>query len=149
MIDDKTRQKLIQELEKSGNVYLSCLKVGVNRATYYRWREMDSKFKKSANNALRSGRENICDIAEHALLMNVKDKKMDAIKYVLGHLSPKYKPKDKRAFIIHSNVENSEETIALKHKERERYYHDGYSEAMKKFTEEIKLYTDERDTENE
>jgi hypothetical protein len=35
MIDDKTKQKLLDEISNFGNVYLSCLKVGVDKATYY------------------------------------------------------------------------------------------------------------------
>lgn len=149
MIDGKTRNKLLEELEKSGNVYLSCLKIGINKATYYRWRENDKTFRKQADKAIRNGRGNMCDVAEHALMMNVKDKKMDAIKYVLSHNSPRYKPKDKRALIIHSTAENNEDAIAFKNKERERDYYNGYSDAIKKYTEDTMLHTDKEDQENE
>lgn len=133
MIDSKTRKKLIQELEKNGNVYLSCLKVGINKATYYRWREGDSKFRRLTDKAIRMGRENMCDIAERALLLKVKDKDLGAIKYQLSHNSPRYKPKDKRAYIIHSNDKESEKVIAQKEKERERNYYTGYSDAVKNY----------------
>ncbi|MDO8604290.1 MAG: hypothetical protein Q7K40_02730 [bacterium] len=103
MIDLKTRQKLIRELEKSGNVYLACLKVGVDKSTFYRWKESDKEFKKDATKAIRIGRENNCDVAEHALMINVKEKKMEAIKYVLSHSSPRYKPKTRKVVIEHSN----------------------------------------------
>lgn len=104
MIDEETKQRLIQEIEKSGNVYLSCMKVNINKATYYRWLKEDSGFKKKAKQAEKIGRENNCDIAKHALMLNVKDKKMDAIKYVLSHNSPEYKPNEKRVsnvMIVH------------------------------------------------
>ncbi|MFA4999211.1 MAG: hypothetical protein WC519_00535 [Parcubacteria group bacterium] len=93
MIDDKTKNKLLKELEKNGNVFLSCLKIGINRSTYYRWIESDKKFRKLANQALRHGRENNCDIAEHALMLRVKEKDMTAIKYLLDHNDQRYKSK--------------------------------------------------------
>ena len=93
MIDDETKNKLIEELEKSGNVYLSCLKININRSTYYRWKKNDKEFRKKANQAERLGRENNCDIAEHALMLKVKEKDMSAIKYVLDNNSKKYKRK--------------------------------------------------------
>ncbi len=37
MHDDKTKEKLLKELRKFGNVYLSCLKVGIDKSTFYRW----------------------------------------------------------------------------------------------------------------
>lgn len=91
MIDDQTKQKLLKELEKSGSVWLSCTKLHIHRSTYYRWKKIDKKFGQLANAMERHGRENICDIAKHALMLNVKEKKMDAIKYVLGHLDPQFK----------------------------------------------------------
>ena len=38
MIDDRTKQALLAELAKSGNVYFACAKTNVSRAAYYRWR---------------------------------------------------------------------------------------------------------------
>lgn len=91
MIDDQTKQKLLKELEKSGNIWSSCIKLNIHRSTYHRWKKTDKKFRQLANAMERHGRENMCDIAKHALMLNVKDKKMDAIKYALGHLDPQFK----------------------------------------------------------
>jgi hypothetical protein len=107
MIDDEAKNKLIIELEKSGNVYLSCLKVNINRATYYRWAKSDKKFRIRANQAVRLGRENACEIAEHALILNAKNGIMDAIKYVLSHNSPRYKP-DKTSTVIFDHKKSEE-----------------------------------------
>ncbi|MDD4931164.1 MAG: hypothetical protein PHG66_03370 [Candidatus Colwellbacteria bacterium] len=100
MIDDKTKQKLLKELEKSGNVFLSCLKTGIDKSTYYRWRNSDKEFRKLAGQAIQRGRENNCDIAEHALMLKVKDKDMTAIKYVLGHNDQRYKSKQTSNVVI-------------------------------------------------
>jgi leucyl aminopeptidase len=102
MIDDPTRQKLLKEIEKSGNVYLSCLKIGVDKSTFYRWKEQDKEFKKESTKAVRTGRENNSDVAEQALMLKVKEKNMDAIKYVLGHNSQRYKQnKSSNVVILH------------------------------------------------
>lgn len=108
MIDGKTIESLLQELEKSGNVYLSCMKVGVDKSTYYRWLKENKSFKKQAMTAIRFGRANNCDVAEHALMLNVKDKKMDAIKYVLSHNSPKYKQKKSSDVVFTYNKKDDE-----------------------------------------
>jgi len=92
MIDETTKEKLIQELEKSGNVYLSCLKVGINKATYYRWLKENNDFSKRAGQAIRSGRQNNCDVAEHSIMLLVKEKNLKAAQYILSHNSPRYKP---------------------------------------------------------
>lgn len=100
MIDGDIKKKLLDEIRKFGNVYLSCLKVGVNRATYYRWRQKDKMFRVKAKEAERLGRENICDVAEHCLMQNVKGKNQRAIEYTLSHNSERYKQKQTSNVII-------------------------------------------------
>jgi hypothetical protein len=100
MIDPELKNKLLNELEKSGNIYVSCAKMNISRNTYYRWFSSDTHFRKRAKKSLRLGRENLCDIAEHALMCNVKEKKLDAIKYVLSHNSPRYRSNRSAKVII-------------------------------------------------
>lgn len=100
MIDDTTKDKLIREIAKSGNVYLSCLKINVDKSTYYRWLQSDKEFSKLARQATRHGRENNCDIARHALMLRVKEKDLGAIKYVLGHMDPTFKMKKNSSVVI-------------------------------------------------
>lgn len=104
MIDLETKEKLLKEIEKSGNVSLSCLKVGVDKATFYRWRKDDKQFSKKANEAIKRGRESNCDLAEHALMLKVKDKDLGAIKYQLSNNSPRYKPKIRKVIVEHSQM---------------------------------------------
>jgi hypothetical protein len=100
MVDGKTKQNLLKEIEKFGNVYLACLKIGVDKATYYRWKQKDEKFRERADEAERIGRENISDIAEHALLQNIKEKNQRAIEYALNHNSEIYKQKQTSNVVI-------------------------------------------------
>ena len=100
MIDDETKEKLIKEMEKSGNIYSSCTKIGIARADYYRWINKDSNFKKKARKALKIGRENMNDIAEHALMQKIKQLHLQAIMYYLGHNSPRYRKKSTNNIVI-------------------------------------------------
>jgi hypothetical protein len=101
MIDDKTKQKLLDEISNFGNVYLSCLKVGVDKATYYRWKQQDKEFRKLANRAEKMGRENMSDVAEHSLLKNVKNGNQRAIEYTLNNNSKRYRRKREDVVIVH------------------------------------------------
>jgi hypothetical protein len=136
MIDRETKNKLLQELEKFGNIYLSCVKIGINKATYYRWRKNDNAFRRLSDQAIRMGRENNCEIAEHALMLKVKEKDMNAIKYLLSHQSARYKPNEK------SKPMSSNDINTVINKERARFYYDGYSEAYKKISEELRRSTE-------
>ena len=100
MIDDKTKQKLLEEIQKFGIVFLACQKIGINKATYYRWKNEDKKFKEEAKEAERIGRENICDIAKYSLVQNIKEKNERSIEYALSHLSPEFKQKQTSKVII-------------------------------------------------
>lgn len=100
MIDGKTKNNLLQELEKSGNVYFSCHKIGINRSTYYRWFQDDKVFRKNAVWAIRQGKANNCDIAVQALMIKIKEKDMRAIEFYLKHNDSTYKTKRNSNVII-------------------------------------------------
>jgi hypothetical protein len=100
MISGKTKEDLIKEIAKFGNVYLSCLKIGVNASTYYRWKDKDATFKEEAEEAEKDGRKNICHVAEHALLKNIKDGQQRAIEYALNHNSEVYRKKETSNVVI-------------------------------------------------
>jgi len=113
MIDDKTKNNLLQELEKSGNVYFSCHKIGINRSTYYRWFQDDKVFRKNAVWAIRQGRANNCDIAIQALMIKIKEKDMRAIEFYLKHNDSTYKTKrNSNVIILHKK--ESPLTVDLK-----------------------------------
>ena len=43
MINKEIKEQLIQELGKTGNIYWSCSKVGIDRSTFYRWRSEERR----------------------------------------------------------------------------------------------------------
>jgi hypothetical protein len=98
MIDEETKEKLIEELTKTGNIYLACGKLRISRASFYRFRR-DLNFKKRANIAIRCGRDNTCGMVEGFLILKAKTD-LGAMKYFLGHNSPKYKPSPNNKIIF-------------------------------------------------
>jgi hypothetical protein len=91
---------LLVELEKTGNVFTACSRTGISRATFYRWKEEQKEFKEKADRAAEIGIESNCDIAEHSLMLKIKDKDLGAIKYLLSHNSPRYKEKEKEKRMV-------------------------------------------------
>lgn len=110
MIDADTKSKLLTELEKYGNVYYACNRIGIARATYYRWLKEDSSFKKSAKTSMKMGRDNFCDAAEHSLALLVKDKDFRSIAYVLSHNSSRYKHSPQSKVILEHRTQSNQPT---------------------------------------
>ncbi len=100
MIKNSTKKKLIVELEKTGNIFVACARVGISRSTYYEWTREHGEFKVKAEEALNAGRESNCDVAEHCLMVKVKQKDVGAIKYLLSHDSPRFKGKETSNVVI-------------------------------------------------
>jgi hypothetical protein len=106
MHDDKTKEKLLKDIAQLGIIYLSCIKIGVDKSTYYRWKEKDKKFKKLADEAERIGNENICDVAESMLVQNIKKGDQRAIEFTLIRRSKKYKPKKETSNVVIMHKKN-------------------------------------------
>jgi len=131
MINEKEKEKLIKELIKEGNIFVACAKVGINRTTPYQWEKKNKKFKKQFREAIRIGRANTCDIAEHTLMINVKKGKMEAIKYQLSHNSPRYKPKRTNVVIEHKKISDVSPVEPLSYEDLvTEYKENGYKRAL-------------------
>lgn len=87
----KTVEKLLTELERTGIPLTACSKVGVSRSTYYRWRQENITFKLMTDEAIRVGRENITDLAESKLVKNISAGNQRAIEFQLRHNDPRYR----------------------------------------------------------
>jgi len=75
----KEKELLIEQFKKTPIIQLACEKVGVGRATYYRWRKDDPDFARCCDDALQESVGLINDLAESQLLSAIKDKNMTAI----------------------------------------------------------------------
>ncbi len=89
----KEKELVIAQLKKSPIVQVACEKVGVGRATYYRWRQEDEEFATHANEALLEGSTLINDVAESQLMSAIRDKNLTAIIFWLKHHHPLYATK--------------------------------------------------------
>ena len=87
---DRNKELIIEKLKSLPIIQVACEKVGIGRATYYRWREEDPEFADAANKAIREGQQFINDMAESQLLSAIKDQNMTAIIYWLNHHHPAY-----------------------------------------------------------
>lgn len=90
---EKVKQELLECLRKTPIVQIACQKLGIARATYYRWRAADENFAKNADKAIDDGSFLVNDMAESQLLSAIKDQNMTAIIFWLKHHHPNYATK--------------------------------------------------------
>lgn len=101
------KKELLERLKETPVVEVACRKIGIARATYYRWRINDEKFAKEAELALEAGSALVNDMAESQLLTAIKDQNMTAIIYWLNHHHPAYATKIE----VTANLKNQNETL--------------------------------------
>jgi len=91
----KTERKglLLMQLKKTPIVQVACEKIGVSRATYYRWRKKDPKFAENADIAIDEGLSLINDMAESQLISAIKDRNLTGIIFWLKNHHKNYSPK--------------------------------------------------------
>jgi len=84
------KELLIGQLKKAPIVQIACEKIGVGRATYYRWRKQSKEFRKASDQALIEGKQLINDMAESQLLSAIRDKNMTSIIFWLKNNKANY-----------------------------------------------------------
>lgn len=82
---EQQKELILEQLKKTPIVQLVCEKVGVSRATFYRWKSEDTQFGLHADKALLSGKLLINDMAESQLISAIKEKNLTAIIFWLKH----------------------------------------------------------------
>lgn len=112
--DDK--KKFLDELEKTPFVLHASKKVGIDKATIYRWRKKDKKFAKEMDQALSIGIASVCDIAEGQLTKMINQGDFKSIKFFLENNKKEY-IRPRAVTIINTAKGNSS---VLTNKERER-----------------------------
>jgi hypothetical protein len=86
----KEKQLLIEQLKKTPIVQVACEKVGVGRATFYRWKKEDSEFAMQAEIAIEEGAGLVNDMAESQLMAAIRDQNLTAIIFWLKNHHPTY-----------------------------------------------------------
>lgn len=74
---------VVEQLRKTPIVQIACEKLGIARATFYRWKKEDQTFAKMADEALFEGVLLMNDMAESQLLAAIRDGDMTAIMFWL------------------------------------------------------------------
>lgn len=87
------KAELLKQLKITPVVEVACRKVGVGRATFYRWKKEDQKFADKAEYALQEGSHLVNDMAESKLISAIKDGNMTGIIFWLKNHHRQYSPK--------------------------------------------------------
>jgi ACT domain-containing protein len=84
---------VIKQLKKTPIVQVSCKKVGISRATFYRWKKEDKQFANEAEAAIEEGLGLINDMAESQLITAIKEGNLTGIIFWLKNHHRQYSPK--------------------------------------------------------
>jgi len=90
---DINKKLLLEQLQKIPVVEIACQKLGIGRASYYRWRAESKEFAKEADEAIREGRELGNDMSESQILKAIRDGNLSAAYFWLKHNSKNYATK--------------------------------------------------------
>lgn len=113
---DQRKEQLIKLLAKMPIVRAACEKIGVGRATYYRWIQEDNEFREKVEKALQGGKEEVNDVAEAQLIKAIQAGNLRSITYWLRNHHVDYNSKLAQRQLLHrrSDVLNKKETEVLK-----------------------------------
>ncbi|HBP50811.1 MAG: hypothetical protein US68_C0007G0017 [Candidatus Shapirobacteria bacterium GW2011_GWE1_38_10] len=90
----RNKRKVIKCLKTTPIVQIACQQAGISRATYYRWRKENEKFRKKSNVVLGNGTNFINDLAESQLIKKIKEGNLTAIIFWLKHHHQAYREKN-------------------------------------------------------
>lgn len=90
---NKLKEAFLEQLKRTPTIETSCQKVGIARATVYRWIKASGKFEKKVDEALVEGRTFMSDVAENQLFSLIGDKKIEAIRLYLSTHNSRYSNK--------------------------------------------------------
>ncbi len=109
----KDRAAFIGHLKKTPIVSIACERTGISRSTLYRWKNEDSEFEKTFDEAMLEGNLLVNDVAESQLMAAIRERNMTAIVFWLKHHHPAYTTKVEITAQIKSNYELTPEQQAL------------------------------------
>ncbi len=87
------KKELIEQLRKTPIIEVACKKVGIGRATFYRWKKRDGKFADEAESAILEGSQVVNDMAESQLINSIKNGNLTGIIFWLKNHHKQYSPK--------------------------------------------------------
>lgn len=86
------RSKLLEILAETPIVSFACKKVGIDRRTYYRWRDSNKKFRDDTDKILSIGRMATNDKAEAVIMKLISQDNLKAAEFWLRFNHPSYRP---------------------------------------------------------
>ncbi len=87
------KEEILEILRRTPIVQTACQKIGISRATFYRWKTESKTFAKQAETALAEGCELINDLAESQLLTAIKNQNLTSIMFWLKNHHQTYAEK--------------------------------------------------------
>lgn len=109
---NKLKEAFLEQLKRTPTIETACQKVGVARATVYRWIKASKKFEQTVDDALAEGRTFMSDIAENQLFSLIGDKKIEAIRLYLSTHNARYSNK----LELSGSVTNKDEPLTKEQK---------------------------------
>ena len=104
---ESDKLKLILALKEIPIVVLACKKVGLDKSTFYRWKNSDKRFAREVSRAMSRGVEYISDIAEAHVIQGVKKGERNyVLTWLKSHRSP-YKRTEKTTVEIKQKLETT------------------------------------------
>jgi hypothetical protein len=109
---NKLKEAFLEQLKRTPTIETACQKVGVARATVYRWINASKRFEKQVDEALIEGRTFMSDVAENQLFSLIGDKKIEAIRLYLSTHNARYSNK----LELSGSVSNKDEPLTKEQK---------------------------------
>lgn len=127
------KKKFLEILANTPFINHACKKVGISRATIYRWMHSNYRFKQKVLKAQNSGRENLVELAEVTLVNKVRNGDLAAAKFFLTHNSNRYRNKVQ---IIDPAIKSAEEESVFLERDGEVRVSKQTAEMLRKKKEE-------------
>lgn len=87
------KKAIVEQLRKTPIIQVTCEKMGVSRATFYRWKKKDPEFAEKVEIALQEGLQLINDMAESQLISAIREGNLTGIIFWLKNHHRNYSPK--------------------------------------------------------
>ncbi len=102
---DENKAKFVSKLFETPIIQVAASQTGIDRTTYYRWRDEDPEFAKQCKHAHERGVEFVNDMMESILIKNAKADNMTAVIFWLKNNHLRYSEKLKHEYEINLKQE--------------------------------------------
>ena len=123
---EQKKKEILTLLEKQmGNITVSCKRVGIDRTTFYDWKEKYPEWREKAEKILEEKKEEMDDYAENKLFNHIRDDNIATLIFYLKTRHPKYNKKIIKAEIegkLTNELELSDEDKNLLNKAIDKAY---------------------------